>query len=382
MTLEHKLEDFCKYDFKNFGVGRLLLVGTLHNEFGLDLTNSEISQIGDKIEQRIEKDFQLALIPEVQRVLAMGFGKQLPSLEQLEKSKIHTELELLDLLSLRQLPQGLQSQTIQSIRGLDSNKNNIRGICSTLVDMYLVDGKELDIYGLDYFIMRKKTIPSLAEKYLSRISRLLAPTDCILNEIQSDNIHRTPIGKNTVKQITLVNLSEHLKSGSDLFSEHYNNSPTHKDVNFKQVREIGNPQKLIQEQLLGKKYNSYLGDLFVIDAVGVNYAFSEDFTKRQLIKTINANSTNVLPSKCEDNLDLGVKDKAQVWGHKGFVQGSYYETRLQETIYQYEGKFGSTDVRPHFEYDQRQLNDRRERTKGSMIMKEIEFKIQLMFNKN
>ena len=69
----------------------------------------------------------------------------------------------------------------------------------------------------------------------------------------------------------------------------------------------------------------------MIDAVGVNYAFSEDFTKRQLVNVITSNQQNVLPSKCEDNLELGIKDKAQVWGHKGFVQGSYFETRLQQT---------------------------------------------------
>lgn len=378
MGLVEKLESTSnRFPMQDFGVSRHLILGTMPELFGINLSDEEKRELGIIVQKKIHNDFERVLIPQVNNALFMRYGVQIPSFEFLEEHKVDCELELLYKLAQRNLPKGLESATLEAIDGLEVNKDNICGASKNDVDLFFIEGKDLKIkHGLDYLILKRKTVPSLPWKFLSRVSKILSADDDILIKL---GLEPSTSNRRLVKNIGLKAIKDLYSSNVGFFDRFISNRPSLQEYNYDRTNSMGCQEDMGSFQLLNSHFDVFLDAVEICDYVGANYAVTSEFEGGQLTDVLKKTNNNTIFHKCKNYMQLGIKDLAVTLGQRGFFPGSSYETRIQQTIHQYESKFGSSKSTAHFKYDVEELRRTIARYKRSKGVKSVSRNLELMF---
>ena len=350
------------HPIKDSSTGRLEHLGMLGSHYGLDLTDIELIQLGQRISERMNFDLTECFFG-VNDMLERMYGTKLNEFQTLNFVRPITNYEFLIELSNSSLidPTELNEETMQYIEDIrmyanpeiiEKAKKTINHYVLLREDIQRSLTKKIDI-PVEAIIFSKKDIESKACKLLNLNGRVLNPLEADVKKYfgydKETNLNPKDyeLGKEHITTITLDYFSHLFKSKEDCYKFHYNQG---KNFDF---------------QGLNDRYFQDLANVFLVDTVRAKIVLeTEDENdkfdeKMKKFSKSDGLTYGLLEGRIEfasflrDDPNQESTDGSSSYGISGNVPASFFEVKTQAKKSFLEGEIGGSNnpkIKPHWKY--------------------------------
>lgn len=388
------------YEFEKFGVGRLVLIGTMPELFGLEpLKKDEYALLRKAIQIKRNEDFADCLNPALNSAFFSAYGCTFSNLNYLRSPETlakhipmfsnsrkysssfvfpKTEGEFIYELSKRFKLNGLTDLTKGNIKEIKDKTFQVlnsvpypirmRHIDKSLIPYFLSPGRGKSVPNkLQNIIFGIKDYASMANKINRKIDLIQNPSLQDLVELSYDPTEYIVTRDDVYSFFIEYYLPEMITKGLDFQAEFQKNVPTKAQMEFRDkkgnkpfVRKViekkGNKFVEIEKPKFGgTKFNALGSDLIIIDSaralIVVDTPEEVDRLRRILISSLPF-KIDVLEPKSEDRRKKLGKDSSVTISISGPNESNYAEIKIRTNKDLAESEFGSKDVDAHHIYKQ------------------------------
>lgn len=329
------------YPVREFCAGRLMhniAMGPSYHP-ALALKNHQLREVGNLVRNQIGKDFNTCLYT-VRDILMDSFNVPLPPLEDSSDNPFHSFKSEIDYR--KHLIGNIERYvTEQEIEDLSQNarrslEQRVVGDDDRRIDLQFLDRESLETYlsimgieyasveGFKFLKVRMKNDLSLPRKYLSRLSKVFAPSQ---RQLEEEDMYK----KGLIKREDYINdakllLANMIGSGSDVYRYL-----------------ASNPSFFPRLNNYSDKFLDNIRKLFMIDSAGGTIVVSADMMEPLETKIMSASRKSqmfIIPGRHDNYYIQNKKDRAIVFGIRGLHGSTYAEIRIKTVVSEYESEVG------------------------------------------